>query len=166
MSGAFETAAGAFAVVGVADVLVRTGRELYRFLRDVKDAPNEIAQLQDLIKETLFLHDASAKCQEDLKARGGAICNSSPLRLLESASGALGRALQSIKPIVNKFKGNKTWSRVKFVLSDDKVKKAIGALEQAKLLLTSSLTLACRWVILFFFAMPDVPYKAAHLSNN
>lgn len=68
MSGALETAAGAFAVVGVADVLVRTGRELYRFLRDVKDAPNEIAQLQDLIKETLLLHDASAKCQEDLKA--------------------------------------------------------------------------------------------------
>ncbi|KAH7392063.1 hypothetical protein DE146DRAFT_766096 [Phaeosphaeria sp. MPI-PUGE-AT-0046c] len=51
MSGAFETAAGAFAVVGVVDVLVRTGRDLYSFLRDVTEAPEDIIRLGDVIRD-------------------------------------------------------------------------------------------------------------------
>lgn len=143
MSGAFETAAGAFAVVGVADVLIRTGRNLYSFLHDISDAPDEIARLRDVIKEIIYLHEASVKCQNNLKARGAAIGNDAALRSLESASGALSRALQSLKLLVGKFKGAKTWSRVKFVLDESKVKKAISALEQAKVLLANALSLAC-----------------------
>ncbi|OAK99165.1 hypothetical protein IQ06DRAFT_223842 [Phaeosphaeriaceae sp. SRC1lsM3a] len=143
MSGAFETAAGAFAVVGVADVLIRTGRDLYRFLHDISDAPDEIVRLRDVIKEMIYLHEASVKCQNDLRARGAAVGNDTALRSLESASGALSRALQSLKLLVSKFKGAKTWSRVKFVLDESKVKKVISALEQAKVLLANALTLAC-----------------------
>lgn len=62
MSGAFEVAAGAFAVVGVADVILRTGREIYNFLHDVADAPNELEALNESLQETETLVIACQKC--------------------------------------------------------------------------------------------------------
>jgi hypothetical protein len=56
MSGAFEAAAGAFAVAGVADVLVRTSREICSFLGDVSDAPEEIMRLREVIRETVLIY--------------------------------------------------------------------------------------------------------------
>jgi hypothetical protein len=144
MSGVFETAAGAFAVVGVADVLVRTGRELYSFLRDVADAPEGIKHLRDSIQETLVLYQTSKQCQDNLKARSTSATTSSAIPSLETANKSLNRELQSLKLLVSKFKGTKTWSRVKYVLSEAKVTKAIANLEHAKALLASALTLACR----------------------
>jgi hypothetical protein len=144
MSGAFEAAAGAFAVVGVADVLVRTGRELYGFLFDLKDAPEEISRLREIIKETTILHAAARKCQQDVKVQSTSTSPGNAVTLLESASKALNRELQSLSRLVAKFKGSKTWSRVKYVLSETKVNKAIANLEGVKALLGSALTLACR----------------------
>jgi hypothetical protein len=144
MSGAFEAAAGAFAVVGVADVLVRTGRELYGFLCDLAGAPEEIIRLREIIKETTILHAAAQKCQQDVKVPSTSIAPGNAVTLLESASKALNRELQSLKRLVAKFKGSKTWTRVKYVLSEAKVSKAIANLEGVKALLGSALTLACR----------------------
>jgi hypothetical protein len=144
MSGAFEAAAGAFAVVGVADVLVRTGRELYGFLCDLAGAPEEIIRLREIIKETTILHAAAQKCQQDVKDPSTSIAPGNAVTLLESASKALNRELQSLKRLVAKFKGSKTWTRVKYVLGEAKVSKAIANLEGVKALLGSALTLACR----------------------
>jgi hypothetical protein len=144
MSGAFEAAAGAFAVVGVADVLVRTGRELYSFLCDLADAPEEIIRLCEIIKETIHLHAAAQKCQQDVKVQSTSTAPGNALVLLESASKALNRELQSLSRLVTKFKGTKTWSRVKYVLSEPKTNKAIANLEGVKALLGNALTLACR----------------------
>jgi hypothetical protein len=145
MSG-LETAAGAFAVVGVADVLVRTGRELYNFLCDIADAPDDIKRLRELIKETVLLHQTSKKCQDDLQTRSASSTVTGAVRLLGSATKALDRELQSLKFLIAKFKGGRTWSRVKYVLSEAKMNKAIGRLEHAKVLLANALTLACRYV--------------------
>jgi hypothetical protein len=144
MSGAFEAAAGAFAVVGVADVLVRTGRELYSFLCDIADAPEDILRLRETIEEIMHLYQAARKCQEDLKYYITSKAPDSALFSLESATKALNRELKNLSRMITKFKGTKTWSRVKYVLSEAKVNKAIGNLEGAKALLGGALTLACR----------------------
>jgi hypothetical protein len=60
MSGCFEVAAGAFAVIGVADVAVRSGREVYEFLRDIADAPYEIERLCCITKEITYFSSGSA----------------------------------------------------------------------------------------------------------
>jgi hypothetical protein len=146
MSGAFEAAAGAFAVVGVADVLVRTGRELYSFLRDVAGAPEEIFRLGEVIVETLHLHQATRQCQEELKNRNTSTAHGSATHSLESATKALSRELQNLGTLIKRFKGTKTWNRVKYVLNDAKVVKSIANLEGAKGLLASALTLACWYV--------------------
>jgi Tfp pilus assembly protein PilP len=59
MSGAFEVAPGAFAVVGVSDILIRTGRFLYGFLGNITDVPEEMIRLREIIKETTTLYAAS-----------------------------------------------------------------------------------------------------------
>jgi hypothetical protein len=143
MSGAFEAATGAFAVVGVADVLVRTGRELYSFLGDVVDAPEEIGRLREVIRGTVLLYHNSKRCQHDLKTRGASASAGDATASLESATKALERELRELTKIVKKYNGIKTWRNFKFVLGKDRVNKAIQRLEHGKTLLANSLTLAC-----------------------
>jgi hypothetical protein len=146
MSGAFETAAGAFAVVGVADVLVRTGREVIGFLRDVADAPEDISRLHKVIDETVDLAQIAIQWLNDLKARRATTTTTGGVAALASSTKALNREVQALKLLIGKFKGNRAWSRVKYVLSETKVTKAIRNLEQSKSHLESALTLACRYV--------------------
>lgn len=146
MSGVLETTASAFAVVGFVDVLVRTGCEIYGFLRDVADAPKHVDRLRESIKETLVLYQTSKQCQNDLKIRSYSATTAGAVVSLESATKALDRELQRLQKLITKFKGTKTWSRVKYVLDEAKVNKALQNLEQTKALLASALTLACMCV--------------------
>lgn len=135
MSGAFETAAGAFAVVGVADVVIRTGRELYRFFSDVAEAPAELQRLNESIRDTVQLVEA-------LKKRAPTKVDADIVASVETAVKALDRELKSIKLSLAKFKGAKTtWSKIRFTLDDRKVAKALVNLERAKSLLGNSLTI-------------------------
>ncbi|OAL46496.1 hypothetical protein IQ07DRAFT_590637 [Pyrenochaeta sp. DS3sAY3a] len=135
MSGAFETAAGAFAVVGVADVLVRTGRELYRFLSDVSDAPDEVKRLSECVRETILLVDA-------LNKQAKTIVDAAIAASVQAAVKALNRELQSLKVVLAKLKGAKTtWSRIKYVLDEKKVLKTLNNLERSKSLLANSLNI-------------------------
>jgi hypothetical protein len=146
MSGAFEAAAGAFAVVGVVDVLIRTGREIFSFLSDIKDAPNNITRLTDSINDTVQLAQASKACLDSLHNSAAPLPKTGATLVLDSAIKALNRELQGLKSLTVKFKGNKTWGRVKYVLNDAKIDKATRYLETHKSLLSSALTLACRYV--------------------
>ena len=140
MSGALETAAGAFAVVGVADVVVRTGRELHRFFCDVSGAPAEVQSLNQCIQETLLLVDALRHCTRTN-------VDANIVASVQAAIKALDRELQSIKTTLAKFKGAKTsWSRIKYALDDRKVAKALTNLERSKSLLVNSLTLIYGYV--------------------
>lgn len=141
MSG-FDVAAGAFAVVGVADVLVRTGREVYSFLRDVADAPNEIQRLSEVIQEITLLAGTSKQCLNDLKAHTTGGSPTGAIASFEAAFKALSRELHSVRTLILRFKGKITWANVKYVLRSS---KSIGNLENAKSLLAAALTLACRY---------------------
>jgi hypothetical protein len=149
MSGAFEAAAGAFAVVGVADVLVRAGRELYSFLGDVADAPKEIDRLREVIRETVLLYHNSRGCQQDLKTRGASTGAADVTASLESAAKALDREMRELTKIAKKYNGIKTWGNVKFVLGKDRLNKAVQRLEHAKNSLANALTLACMYVVTY-----------------
>ncbi|KAH7070355.1 hypothetical protein BKA63DRAFT_605617 [Paraphoma chrysanthemicola] len=143
MSGAFETAAGAFAVVGVADVLIRTGREIITFLHDVKDAPEDVSRLCQTIEDTVGLADGLKRCIDELKTRGTSFATTDNFTALESATKSSNRELQTLKVATAKFKATKkTWSNVKYVLSKDKVAKTTYKLEHLKALLGGCLTQA------------------------
>jgi hypothetical protein len=146
MSG-LEVAAGAFAAVGVADVLVRTGREVYSFLRDVADAPKELERLRETVHEIVLLADTSRPSLETLKAGTAGGPPTAATSSLETAMKALNRELRSLKGVIPKFKGRRTWTNVKFVLDTSKVAKSLRNLESAKMSFASALTLACRYAI-------------------
>lgn len=149
MSGAFETAVGAFAVVGVADVVIRTGRELYRFFSDVAEAPAELQRLNESIRDTVQLVEA-------LKKRAPTKVDADIVASVETAVKALDRELKSIKLSLAKFKGVKTtWSKIRFTLDDRKVAKALVNLERAKSLLGNSLTIIYGYDHIFLTSSND-----------
>lgn len=140
MSGVFETAAGAFAVVGVADVVIRSGRELYSFFADIADAPKDVERLRDNINDITLLSETSRECLNHLKNSTTSV---KVIALLDSALKALSRELQSLKSLLGRFKGgNKAWGRIKYVLDERKTKKALDNLERSKTLLGNALNLA------------------------
>jgi hypothetical protein len=153
MSGAFELAAGSFAVVGVVDVILRSGREIYNFLNNVADAPEDIDRLRETVTDMLRLCQAS----KDL-IRSSTSAGRSAATLIDSATKSLDREVQTLRRIILKFKGSKTWSRVKYVLDEAKVKKAMQSLAQANALLANALNLASRYVLTgsqYFFRKPQ-----------
>lgn len=144
MSGAFEVAAGAFAVVGVADVLVRSIFQLSSFLRDVADAPKDIVSLRESLDDVMRLYQVTKRYHANLKTRTSNTTPSDTALLLESAAKSLNREVQSLKLLISKFKGSKTGSRVRFTLSEAKVKRSLQTLSQAEALLGNALTIVCR----------------------
>ncbi|KAF9690879.1 hypothetical protein EKO04_010950 [Ascochyta lentis] len=145
MSGAFEVAAGAFAVVGVTDVIVRAGRDLYNFLRDIEDAPVNAQRLCDSIAETVLLASASKRCLLELKTQNQSAPVVEVVDTLSSALKSLDRELKSLKFHTTKCKGStKRWSNIRYALSEQRINKALSSLERSKSLLTNTLTLACR----------------------
>ena len=69
MSAGLEFAAGIFAIIGVAEVIVRTGREVHGFLRDISGAPEEIDRLCTTVKETTLLAETVKQILETLASR-------------------------------------------------------------------------------------------------
>jgi len=127
ISVAFETAAGAFAVVGVGDVLVRSGVQIYNFLHDVADAPKEIESMRESLKDVMLLYHTAKQYQADLTPRTLTAAPDRAAALLASATKRLNREVQSLRVVMSKFKGSKTWSRVKYVLNEAKVNKKCRA---------------------------------------
>jgi hypothetical protein len=146
MSGAFEIAGGSFAVLGAADVLVRSGLKIYDFLRDVAGAPKEIDCLRELLDDVMRLLKASLECHADLTSRNPSTTPSQAAALLDSAMKRLDRELKRINQVILKFngKGSMRWNNVKHVLDKTNLEKMRKNLAEAKALLASALTLASR----------------------
>lgn len=142
MSGPFEIAAGAFAVVGVADVLIRSGRELYSFLQRIDDAPGDVRKLQQTVQEVVALVDASKSSLEQLAQHPNASSSDKVILSFRQALNSLERELKSLKTLVAKIKGTtKKWDRIKFALDQNRIAKAFQRLEHSKLSITAALTL-------------------------
>lgn len=146
MSGALETAAGAFAVVGVADVAIRTGREVYGFLCSLADAPKEIIRLCDLIKDTTLLAETSKQCLDKLNDAKSPVTTCGAVTSLDVSLKGFNRELQSLRALSSRLKGTtRTWGRVRYVLDERKISKALENLERWKVLLGTALIMACRY---------------------
>lgn len=149
MSGSLEFAAGIFAIIGVADVVVRTGREVHGFLRDLADAPEEIDRLCTTVRETILLVETVRQILDTFASRKAADTTDQITALFESALKSLQRELQNLRILSARFRGvNKTWSRVKYVLDERKINKIFSNLERSKGLLTNSLQVASRYAFL------------------
>lgn len=146
MSCLFETVAGAFAVVGLADVIIRTARDLYNFLHMFKDSPEDISRLRETIMEITALLETVKFCQRGLVADYKSDCPSTALpgsaTTLKCATKALHRELQSLSTITSRFNGTQTWGRLKYMLSEARVKKALQNLDRCKMSLANGLILA------------------------
>ena len=140
MSGALEIAAGALAVVGAADVVIRTGREVSNFILEVADAPKQLATLRKCLQEIEELARASKQCLDKLNARAQAPVPSWVIAPLDSSLKALKREILSLKLHLSKLKGTKkTWDRIKYVLDERKIDKALNSIEHSKTSLANAL---------------------------
>ncbi|KAL1797825.1 hypothetical protein ACET3X_004431 [Alternaria dauci] len=146
MSASLEFAAGIFAIIGVAEVVVRTGREVHGFLRDIAGAPEEIDRLCTTVKETTLLAEAVKQILETFASRTPNDATNRSAALFESTLKSLQRELQNLRMLNARFRGmsNTTWGRVKYVLDERKVNKMFNNLERAKSLLANSLQVASR----------------------
>jgi hypothetical protein len=149
MSGCLEVAAGVFAVIGVADVAIRAGREAYGFLRDIADAPENIERLCAVIKEITILAETSRGFLDAIDKRKPSDATSQMVALLDASFRSFNRELHGLRVLSARFRGaNKSWTRVRYVLDERKVSKAFGSLERSKGLLADALTLACRYALI------------------
>jgi len=145
MSGTLELAAGVFAIVGVADVAVRTGREVYGFLRNIVGAPEEINRLSTTVKEVAMLAETAKQILNKIAKRKQTDITRQSVGLFEAALKSLTRELQNLRVLSARFRGgNNTWSRVRYVLDERKLNKAFENLERSKSLLGNSLQVASR----------------------
>ena len=152
MTDPFSMAASSFAVVGVADVVLRASVELCRFLSEIKDAPAEVERLRDFVMENTLLVEHSKQFLEELKRRPPSasaldVNLSGALYLFTSAIRALRRELNALAILARKHNGsNKSWGRIKWVLDERKINKSFLAFETSKTTLNNALALVSRFV--------------------
>lgn len=137
-----ETAASAFAVVGAADVAVRVGRKVYAFLRDVVDAPESIKRLCEEVHEITVLAAACEKAKNSLNQSPQPSGPNSNQTSFDSGLKAVDRALRTLQIITARCGGKTTtWTKLKFVMDEKKIRQSLKSLERAKALLTNALVL-------------------------
>lgn len=144
MAEPFSVAASSFAVIGVADVVIRAGNQVYQFLTAIKDAPAEVENLQTAIHDNIVLVENSKSYLE--KARQFSLPNSVTSTSLNkilpqftSALNALNRELLLLLNLTKRYKGmSNVWGRIKFVFDEKRIQKSLQRLEMSK----SSLKLA------------------------
>jgi len=153
MADPLSLVASVLAVVGAADIVVRAGTEVFRFLADIKDAPEEVVQLRVCVQENTLLVEASKHYLEQLTNQNGV---SSTLReatdlakaitLFSSSVKSIERELSSLITITRKLNGSTSWGRIKWRLDGRRIEKALRKLESVKAGLTAALVLVGRLV--------------------
>ncbi|KAL7772503.1 hypothetical protein CFE70_002462 [Pyrenophora teres f. teres 0-1] len=119
MSGTLELAAGVLAIVGAADVAVRTGREVHGFLRNIAGAPEEINRLCATVKEVAILAETAKQLLDKIAKQRQTDVTGQSVGLFEAALKSLNRELQNLRILSARFRGgNNTWSRVRYVFID------------------------------------------------
>jgi hypothetical protein len=119
MADPFSIAASSFAVVGVADIVLRASIECCRFLSEIKGAPAEIDRLQTRIKENMGLVDTLKEHLNDLRTPASAmslsvIDSSSALDGFNSSVRAIHREQNALRALAKRYgMSDKTWARVK-----------------------------------------------------
>ncbi|KAF7512839.1 hypothetical protein GJ744_011942 [Endocarpon pusillum] len=148
MAEPFSVAASSFAVVGLADVVIRAGNQVYQFLNAIKDAPAEVKKLQLSIHDNIALAENSKAYWEEARQlvalpNAAAITPlSKTLPQFKSALEALKRELSVLLILTKRYKGvPNIWGRVKFVFDDRKIQRSLQRLEALKSNLVIALVL-------------------------
>ena len=152
MSDPLSISASAFAVVGLADVVLRTGKECYQFLCAIKDAPSEVQRLQECIQETALLVQNSRKYCKELKASSPSAQSSSTpaasdqvMLLFKSALRGFEREFSDLRIVARRYNvTTNTWGKIKWVLDERKLGKSMSRLEASKSTLVTALMLVGR----------------------
>ena len=139
-------ASSALAVVGAADVVVRVGKELYRFLGEILDAPEEVRRLRNYIQEIDGLVESVKLFWEEQKALSPRQAKLS--KSLSCASSQLGGVLHTLSDelshladIAIKHDGvTKPCGRIKWVF-ERKIAQSLQTIERSKLSLVATLVL-------------------------
>ena len=152
MADPLSLVASSFAVVGLADVVLRASAEVYQFLSEIKDAPTEVERLRRSLRETTLLVHASKQYLERSREHFSAgststIESTEALNLFNSTVRALNRELGTLVVLARKHnKSGKAWGTIKWVLGQRKIGSATQKLENSKSSLNSALALVGRFV--------------------
>lgn len=140
MAEPFSMVASSFAVVGLADVVLRAGDQIYQFLNAIKDAPAEIENLKSSIHENIVLVQYSKGYWEELRQLLSSLNPSTITSLsntlphLNSVLKALHRELSRLSTVIKRYKGpSKIWGNIRFVLDEQKIQRSLQRLEGLKL---------------------------------
>lgn len=156
MADPLSTAASALACIGAVDVLVRTGRELFRYIAEIKDAPKDAQRLRASIKDVQsFAHDTKLFLEEETKVRtaGGtsapAAAASPPpsaVNQVEATLKAVNTELGDLVHLATKHNGvTNPGGRIKWVF-ERKIGYALQRIEKSKLSLVAALALLGTYV--------------------
>ena len=150
MTDPFSVAAGSFAVVGVADVVLRAGKDFCQFLRAIQDAPTEVESLRCCIEDAVILVQDLRRYWQELKQSDPSTSSSAAslnqaLPQFQRALRTFDRELSSLLTLAKRYKGSsKRWAMIKWVLDERKILKSLQNLEVAKTTLGVALVLVGR----------------------
>jgi len=145
MADPLSTAANAAAIVGLADVACRLGKELYEFFRAVKDAPRDI---QNMLQELRSLEGTLLEVRKlavDYADSSFSNDGLSSVLLEQTLQGCVAES-KSLLALVEKVATPATSAidRFKWVLDHKKVKQSLGRLQRLRTHLNMALSLSGR----------------------
>lgn len=153
MADPISTVASSFAVVGLTDVVIRAGKEIYNLLIAITHAPAEVESLRCCIHDNLLLVKDLKLYWQELRASASSPPSATTpalnraLPLFRSALETLNRELTSLAAF-HKRHGDITNSkgRFKWVLDEPRILKYLQRLESSKSTLVAALVLVGRYV--------------------
>ncbi|KAF2440247.1 hypothetical protein P171DRAFT_435078 [Karstenula rhodostoma CBS 690.94] len=145
MTDPFSVAASSFAVVGVADVVLRTCLKCHQFLSDIEDAPASIDDLKTCLRNNTSLVQTLRKHIQDLEATASPSDRAELQPAIEQfkvAIGLLRREMATLLARASKYnRMRKTWANVRHVLAEKDIRKTTERMEHAKSTLSVALSL-------------------------
>lgn len=140
-----SVAASSFAVVGVADVVLRTCLKCQKFLSDIEDAPVSIENLRTCLRNNTSLVQTLKKHMQDIDSTASPEDRAELGPAIEQfniAIRSLRRETDMLLVRCLKYsKMMKTWANVRHVLAEKDIRKTTERMEQAKSTLSIVLSL-------------------------
>ncbi|KAI9881624.1 MAG: hypothetical protein M1830_000189 [Pleopsidium flavum] len=145
MAEAFSVATSSFAAIGLADVVIRVGKELYSFLAAIKVAPIEIRRLQsDLQDLKVVVSEVKYYWEEFNLSSSLGNSHSVPPSFISSLEG-LREELLALAELATKQGIVKRWAgKIKWVFEEREIAKSLTRLESHKAALNTALILVGR----------------------
>jgi hypothetical protein len=139
-----DAVSGVIGVIGMADVAIRAGRELYAFVSTAKNASKEMKKLGDSLRHLEFFVKATKDHFQSLHCNQFSI--STYEQLVTDAATSLEAIRQEILAIATPFftvnshdKPIRTWQKIKWALNDKRVSQLVQSLESHKMTLAIAL---------------------------